>query len=489
MKSVLAKKSQYLKLALFLFLIALIIRLLFAWFLPNDEPGDGPVYSQIAENILNHGVYSTSQTAPYTPTYIRAPGYPLFLASIYAIFGQENNTAVRLIQALIDSLTCGLIAWLAIIWLPESWHKKKPLTGLIALGIAAISPFVLIYVTTILTEVLTVFLLVLFAILISLFIKQISHLKNIWLLIAAGLVGGLMTLIRPDSGFFVLTGGLILIPTILKSSGSKLVIFKRMLLFGSLFTVSFLIVLLPWIIRNWRVFHIFMPLAPYSASMPEDFYASGYDKWLRTWTKNDDYIDYDQWSLDTDNINTDGLPDYAFGSDTERMRVQKLFDVYNNPDNSEDDDNQVYLTPALDAQFAQIAQERIAGNPLKFYLVLPIERAGALWFDTHSQFYSFSGSLFPLKNLNPDNNQQWWLPIFFLLVCLLTIGAIIGSIILWQFNSSKLPVIFVWTLILPRLIFLATLSHPEPRYTVEYFPLLIGLSAIAIVAGRKLYSK
>src|SRR5215510_11871461 len=134
----------------FLILLALSFRLFIALRLPNDEPDDGRVYSQIARNMLEQHVYSIESQAPYTPTLIRLPGYPLFIAAIYSIFGHGNNTAVRVAQAVIDTMTCILIALVAFVWAID---ERKYRAALIALALAAVCPFTAIYVATILTEV------------------------------------------------------------------------------------------------------------------------------------------------------------------------------------------------------------------------------------------------------------------------------------------------------------------------------------------------
>src|SRR5258706_7916634 len=123
---------------------------------PNDGPGDGRTYAQIARNVLEQHVYSHETEAPYDPSLIRLPGYPLFLASIYSVFGDTNNSAVRIVQALIDTATCALVALLAFYWQPN--EKRKRATAISALALAAICPFTTIYAATILTEVPTTFL-------------------------------------------------------------------------------------------------------------------------------------------------------------------------------------------------------------------------------------------------------------------------------------------------------------------------------------------
>src|SRR5215212_7241399 len=95
------KKRLY-SLYVLLLLVALGFRLFIALRLPNDEPDDGRVYSQIAINVLEQHVFSHENQPPYVPSIIRLPGYPLFLAAIYKVFGHGNNSAVRVVQAAID---------------------------------------------------------------------------------------------------------------------------------------------------------------------------------------------------------------------------------------------------------------------------------------------------------------------------------------------------------------------------------------------------
>ena len=77
---------------------ALAFRLTVALVLATDEPDDGRLYALIAHNVLSSHVYSQSESPPVTPTYIRVPGYPLFVAAAYRLFGDRNNTGVRMIS-------------------------------------------------------------------------------------------------------------------------------------------------------------------------------------------------------------------------------------------------------------------------------------------------------------------------------------------------------------------------------------------------------
>src|SRR4051812_45896408 len=104
---------------------ALLFRLVLALALPNDEPDDGRLYALLGHNVIAHGVYSASDEAPFAPTDIRVPGYPVFLASVYRVFGDGNNTAVRVVQACIDTATCWLVGMLAAAWAPREWPQAS----------------------------------------------------------------------------------------------------------------------------------------------------------------------------------------------------------------------------------------------------------------------------------------------------------------------------------------------------------------------------
>src|SRR5437660_789101 len=202
-----------------LLIVAAAFRIAVARWLANDNPEDGKVYAQIARNVLEQHVYSHESDAPYDPSLIRVPGYPLFLAGIYSVFGHTNNGAVRIVQALIDTGTCALVALLAFLWQPD--ERRKIATAIAALALAAVNPFTTIYAATILTEVPTMFLALATCVAATIAFQSIesnSMLKDqftaeaqrtrrhkegfartlVWWCVA-GLLGGLAAMFRPDS--------------------------------------------------------------------------------------------------------------------------------------------------------------------------------------------------------------------------------------------------------------------------------------------------
>ena len=536
--------KRYIIIAVFLTLAGLGFRLYLALRLPNDEPDDGRLYARIAMNVLAHHSYSIDTEEPYTPTYIRVPGYPLFLAGVYSAFGHDNNRAVRVIQVVLDTGTCWLIAWLAIAWAPLGWaSRKRRLLMLIALGAAASCPFSAIYVTTILTEVPTTLLVTACALTGSLAMKSTAAGKSVGLWILSGLSGGLATLLRPDSGLLVAGVGfsLVIIAAyqVARRGASDTSdalgfvprqVLTRTLAYGALLSIGFVVAMGPWAIRNARVFHVFQPIAPAQANMPDEFVPRGYIRWLKTWVDDVKYTETLEWGIDEQPFHIEDVPNYAFDSEQERERVASLFDRYNNPDsktpapestrveppspkieatqqpdapedqssddaestdaNDEESPDEtvekpaaVEMTPDIDAGFAELAQERIARHPIRFYVLVPLKRASSLWFDTHSQYYPFQGELLPLSALDADTHQQYFLPAFVSLTWIYTLLALAGAVLMWLDKSSRRWLLLLALLVIPRLAFLTSMENPEPRYVVEFFAFIIAVASIALAHG------
>src|ERR1700733_3216990 len=75
--------------------------------------GDTKFYDELARNWLDHGVYGLFVHGQLTPVDMRMPGYPAFLAGVYAVLGRSGR-AVMLVQALVDLITCVLTALIAV---------------------------------------------------------------------------------------------------------------------------------------------------------------------------------------------------------------------------------------------------------------------------------------------------------------------------------------------------------------------------------------
>ena len=357
-----------------------------------------------------------------------------------------------------------------------------------------------------------------------------------------GLIAGLAVLFRPDSGLFAAAIGITIVISAFDSLGPEKKAqlsarrFWRAVPSAAIFSVAFLLVLVPWTIRNRRVFHLFQPLSPTHGEMPGEFVPHGYLLWLRTWISDGRYVGPVLWALDSAPLSIDKFPDEAFDSKQERDRVAALLEKYNHPPEQQDtsestsasvpqsghetvpattatpvpgpseepssneeeteqgeeetEDEEATspeefsgeMTPEVDAGFAEIGRERVSRAPLHYYVVLPMKRAVALWFDTHSQYYPFEGELLPLEDLDHEIHQHLWLPLFAGLTWIYSILGAVGAGLLLRSRESanRRWVMLAGLVIFLRLGFFATLENPEPRYTVEIFPFLAILGGVAI---------
>jgi hypothetical protein len=149
------------------------------------------------------------------------------------------------------------------------------------------------------------------------------------------------------------------------------------------------------------------------------------------------------------------------------------------------------MTPEIDAGFAQIGRERIARHPFRYYVWLPLKRAHTMWFDTHSQYWPFEGTLLPLEDLDYENHQQIWLPLFAGLTAIYTLLGLAGAWLLWDSRgfAARRWLLLVSLAIVLRLILFSSMENPEPRYVVEFFPFLAILGGIAIASAPNLFNR
>jgi len=92
--------------ATLILVLALAVRLVYLTVIVglNSPPTyDGIGYDMLAVHLLRTGTYGVEH-----PTAFRPPGYPIFLAGVYLLFG-HSYPAVRLVQALLDAVTCLLV--------------------------------------------------------------------------------------------------------------------------------------------------------------------------------------------------------------------------------------------------------------------------------------------------------------------------------------------------------------------------------------------
>jgi 4-amino-4-deoxy-L-arabinose transferase-like glycosyltransferase len=222
------------KLLAFGVLLALAFGLRAAFFFIHAAPKEFPdsaIYHQIAVNVCSgKGLTQDPQTALFRP-----PGYPLFLAGCYSVFG-PNLRVVGFAQAVLGALTALVIFFLARYLFDDT-------TGWIAAAIAAVYPFFVFYSALLLTETLFIALLTGgMALLI-----HAARSQRLGSAALAGLVLGLGVLTRSSLiGFIVFVAPFWWLATRARGLGRSAQAYALMLL-------GLAIVLSPWVIRNYRL--------------------------------------------------------------------------------------------------------------------------------------------------------------------------------------------------------------------------------------------
>ncbi|MFO1425240.1 MAG: glycosyltransferase family 39 protein, partial [Candidatus Competibacteraceae bacterium] len=431
----------------------------FLGFFPEITDPDTVYYADLGRNWLQYGVYGQEDNGMAIPTNVRLPGYPIFLASVFAIFGDNQYLPVLLIQIVVNLVSCFLVAAIALEMLGEG-------AALGAFGVALLCPFTANYATVALTETFSIFFtsLVLWSALkgISAFDNARSYGLKWWLLCGAGI--SLATLFRPDGVLLWMALGAFLLWIFLHDRES------RVLIAGMVTGVVVAGAFAPWTWRNWVLFHEFQPLAPRYCNAPWEYASVGFFQWYKTWPAEFASLYDIFWKVATEPsageaIDLGELPPAAFDTPVEREKTLDLFKTLNKT---------LLLTPELDAQFAALARDRIDRDPIRYYVVLPLFRITDMWLRPRTE----------QLGLDP----HWWRfntvgqALFSIGYALLNLSflaaALLGMIRFRRAPGAGLLVGFV----VLRSVFLATLENPEPRYVLECYP------SILVFAGAQLHA-
>ncbi len=434
---------------------------------------DAMLYGDFAQNLLKHGVYGYSDTvngvAVVKPTLIRLPGYPLFLLVCFAVFGVGKFGAVMLVQVALDLGTCLLLRGTARRLFGER-------AGVAALWLGALCPFMANYTAAPLTETPTLFCIALAFYALARWQDAGADL-NRWVgVLGFALAWGL--LLRPEQGLLAAA----VVPAMvwikykgnnaLTPDGRHFVRYWTLRVCRGALVVSCLTLLplVPWTVRNWRTMHVFQPLAPKFATDPGEFNPYGFQRWYRTWAIDFASTDQVYWPYNGDPISIADLPNRAFDSNQQYAETEAAINDY---------DQTTTATPALDARFARIAEERVKADPVRYYVALPVARVVNMIFRPRVDFLPV-----PL---------EWWkyrlhpgATVFASGYALLNLGYLVLAVVgfarlkIWERYQAV-----VWAMgatIAFRCVLLLTIDNSEPRYTLEFYPVLVVMAS-SVVGG------
>jgi hypothetical protein len=450
-------RRSYLTVGIVLLALALgtWLRLWFLWHFPQVN-GDGLIYGDIAKNWLLHGIYGRTDYAAagatVHPTLIRLPGYPLFLAACFRIFGVDHYGAVLYLQVGIDLVSALVAAWTTHVIAGDR-------AGMWALYLAALCPFTANYVAAPLSETL------------SIFCVAVACAALVWLQIRPGWGPCLLiavdwsyaTLLRPDGALLAVASFLAIVlfanrgvaglPPLGRARAWRLALCA-----GVLSVVPFVI----WTARNISTFHVLEPLAPRYATDPGEFTVPGFQRWMKTWIVDFASTSDIYWNAETDPMEVSLLPSRAFDSPAQREQTADIFAAYN---------EKTTITPAIDARFNALAAEREHTHPLRSDLQLPLLRVLDMWLRPRTEMLNIELRWWQYNRHNAETEfAAGYAALNLAYIVLAAIGA-------WRLRRRQAMLVFAIVIYcILRSLLLATIEAPEARYTIEVFPMLCILA-------------
>ncbi|HEY1895661.1 MAG TPA: hypothetical protein VGG62_05285 [Terracidiphilus sp.] len=408
--------------------------------------GDSRLYGGMAKNLLLHGRYAlTDIRGALHPTLIRLPGYPLYLAACFRLFGMENYYWAACTQIVLELVGCILLALFVRRIAPPAY---KTSAAHATLWLAVLCPFTAVYAAEPLTESLTLFCLCLGLWSAARFQDRPGW-KNA---LAFTFAVTYAALLRPD-GVLV---GLSLAPALGAAAARHI----------RLTAICLLLALAPfaaWTWRNWHVFRVVEPLAPRYATDPGEDTWPGFQRWVKTWSL--DFVSTYEvyWNVPGGPMDVAALPARAFDSPEQRAQTAKLAAAY--------EANGEELSPGLDQRFGQLAADRIEAHPLRYYMALPVGRVADMWLRPRVENLPIDLDWWVYRHHHVETRFSWFYAALNALYLALAIAGFCLRPRLW------LPML---AYLLLRSALLATIEAPEARYTLEGFPILFALGGIAI---------
>ncbi|MDE3109992.1 MAG: glycosyltransferase family 39 protein, partial [Acidobacteriota bacterium] len=441
---------------------------------PVSDAGDSPFYIDLGWNWLKHGVYGLIVNGHLTSVDMRTPGYPAFLAGIFALAGKSERS-VMFAQASVDLLTCFGIGLIAARLASPPIRKRAAIA---ALWLAALCPFTANYTAAVLTETLAICLtaVAMLALLEPQAFTKSSYAQanraslSPWLL--GGLAVGFGTLVRPEAPLLLLAAGAVLVAKWHQPTN-----WRRLLRASILMAIGMLLPIMPWAARNWRTLHKTQFLAPRYGELPGELAPRGFDAWTHTWLWRFRDAFAVNWNLDSNRIDPANIPSSAFDTPEERAQVMQLLEAYNET---------ITLTPDEDRAFGQIARRRTARHPLRTWATIPIRRSLALWFAPRIELLPYTGQIFPIAKEWDEDREDLSVSIALVSINIAYLAlAAAGAWIGLRSPRIRTATAFLVTYIAVRTLFISRFAEtPEPRYVLECFPAVIALAGLAIARIR-----
>lgn len=215
------------KLLIIIVAASFLISLTYSFYFRIEPIVDARAYDNIALELLETGEY------PVGAINRPGPGYIYFLAGIYKIFG-HSYPVVWFIQSALLAASAFLVFLAAKEIFRDHWH---PAVGLVAAALIGLSPDLITVASLLMTETLMIFLICFSA---YLFFRYLNGGRLSDLSLSAVFIA-LSALVRGNVS-------LLFLPPLI------FLLFKKDWKRSAVFAAVFLLCLVPWTVRNWRVY-------------------------------------------------------------------------------------------------------------------------------------------------------------------------------------------------------------------------------------------
>ncbi len=227
---------------IFIFVLAFIVRLIFVHLFSTGLVNELLWNDAVGWNLANGNGYTASRIEPFVPGIFRTPAYPFFLALVYFFCG-HSVPSVYIAQAILDSFSSLLLFWLALTYVPM---RIARLTAILY----ALYPYPAIFCGVLHQDILLIFATLLSLIAIT---RSLKRPESVWRWLVVGVSVGFTALVKGNFVLFLMVPfGTVLFLRITKRQKPGIL---------ALIMIGFILTLLPWIVRNYLVFHSFPPLA------------------------------------------------------------------------------------------------------------------------------------------------------------------------------------------------------------------------------------
>jgi hypothetical protein len=413
--------------------------------------GDMLIYGDLAKNLLLHGRYALSlPNGGMFSSLLRLPGYPIFLALCFRLFGMENYFAATCVQIALELIGCVLLAGFVRRIAPAGLKRSAALA---TLWLAALCPFTAAYTTSPLTEAPTLFALALAMWAMARFCDEPRWTSALWFTFAVTCAA----MLRPDGALAAVAFAPALVAGAPVGDGPKQIPLRKLVRMTVACALLALAPFAVWTARNWRVFHVFQPLAPRLANDIGESPNLGWQHWVKSWCL--DFVSTYEiyWAVEGSPLDVNELPSRAFDSPAQYAETVALAATY--------EKDGYYISPQLNARFERLAEERIAAHPLRYYVWLPVGRVADMWLRPRVENLNIDLDWWVYSHHHADTEFSWAYAGLNALYLLLGFAGLYLRPRFWG-------ALLVYMLL--RSAMLLIVEAPEARYTLECFPMLFA---------------